>query len=461
MSNPPPDQAASSPSENPTHAFDPSPMERSGTFTPGVIEDIQIKAELARYRIRGFGILRPRTWATFDDLTFVPGTLTRIPLEGYREKCSTKTVLGTRFAAKPLELDIPLMVTGMSYGALSKNAKAALARGARKAGTSTTTGDGGMLDVERAESKAMVYEVLPSRYGIDIRHIRQADAIELTIGQGAKPGTGGLLLGSKVSDEIARMRDLPPGVDQRSPCRHPDFLGPDDMVIKIEELREATDWQVPIFVKMGASRVFDDVRLAAKAGADVVVVDGMEGGTGASPELLQEHTGIPTLAAVCEARAALEDIGLYGKVQLIIAGGLRHGSDCAKALALGADACYLGTALLIALNCNKPIYVEDYHAIGAAPYACHHCHTGRCPVGITTQDPELTARLDVDAAADRVANFFHALDSEIQILARACGKSDVHHLEPEDLRALTLESSMITGLPLAGTNRVFGGGPGW
>ncbi len=146
---------------------------------------------------------------------------------------------------------------------------------------------------------------------------------------------------------------------------------------------------MPIFVKMGASRVFDDVRLAAKAGADVVVVDGMEGGTGASPELLQEHTGIPTLAAVCEARAALEDIGLYGKVQLIIAGGLRHGSDCAKALALGADACYLGTALLIALNCNKPIYVEDYHKIGAAPYSCHHCHTGRCPVGITTQDPEL------------------------------------------------------------------------
>lgn len=442
-------------------AADPSPPERSGTFTPGVIEDIQIKAELARYRIRGFGILRPRTWATFDDLTFVPGTLTRIPLEGYRERCETKTVLGTRFAKKPIELDIPLMVTGMSFGALSKNAKTALARGASRAGTSTTTGDGGMLDVERSESRVLVCEVLPSRYGINIQHLRQADAIELTIGQGAKPGTGGLLLGSKVSEEVARLRDLPPGVDQRSPCRHPDFLGPDDMVIKIEELREATDWQVPIFVKMGASRVFDDVRLAAKAGADVVVVDGMEGGTAASPELLQEHTGIPTLAAVCEARAALEDIGLYGQVQIVIAGGLRHGADCAKALALGADACYLGTALLIALNCNKPIYEEDYRAIGAAPYACHHCHTGRCPVGITTQDPALAARLEIEPAADRIANFFHALTSEIQILARACGKSDVHHLEPEDLRALTLEASMITGLPLAGTRRVFGDGPGW
>ena len=287
-------------------AADPSPMERSGTFTPGVIEDIQIKAELARYRIRGFGILRPRTWATFDDLTFIPGTLTRIPLEGYRETCSTKTVLGTRFASQAARARHPADGHRDELrGPLEERQGGASPGASNKAGTSTTTGDGGMLDVERAESRMVVYEVLPSRYGIDIRHLRQADAIELTIGQGAKPGTGGLLLGSKVSPEIARLRDLPPGVDQRSPCRHPDFLGPDDLVIKIEELREATDGQVPIFVKMGASRVFDDVRLAAKAGADVVVVDGMEGGTGASPELLQEHTGIPTLAAVCEARAAL------------------------------------------------------------------------------------------------------------------------------------------------------------
>src|SRR5271165_6948182 len=260
------------------------------------------------------------------------------------------------------------MITGMSYGALSYNAKVALARGARQAGSSTTTGDGGMLPAERENSRVLIYEVLPSRYGINIQHVRQADAIELTIGQGAKPGTGGLLLGSKVSEEIARIRDLPPGVDQRSPCRHPDFLGPDDLVIKIEELREATRYQVPIFVKMGASRVFDDVKLAAKAGADVIVVDGMEGGTGASPAIFQEHTGLPTLAAVCEARAALEDCGQYGEIQLIIAGGIRDGADCAKALALGADACYLGTSLLIALDCNKPIYIEDYHKIGAAPY---------------------------------------------------------------------------------------------
>jgi glutamate synthase domain-containing protein 2 len=447
---------------NDNRAMTPLPhVQPSGTYTPDIIEDIQAKAELGRYRIRGFGTLRPRTWATFDDLTFIPAGLTRIPLEGYREQCSTRTVLGARHAAKPIELDIPVMITGMSFGALSYNAKVALARGARMAGSSTTTGDGGMLPAERENARVLIYEVLPSRYGINIHHLRQADAIELTIGQGAKPGTGGLLLGSKVSEEIARMRDLPPGVDQRSPCRHPDFLGPDDMVIKIEELREATDWQVPIFVKLGASRVYDDVKLAAKCGADVIVIDGMEGGTGASPDLLQEHTGIPTLAAVCEARAALEDMHLFGEVNLIIAGGIRHGSDAAKALALGADAVYVGTAALIALNCNKPLYVEDYHALGAAPYACHHCHTGRCPVGITTQDPQLMNRLEIEPAAERVANWLHATTAEIQILARACGKRDVHDLEPEDMRALTLEASLITGLPLAGTNMVFRGGPGW
>lgn len=438
-----------------------SVLRTSPVWNDSTFDDIHTKAELGRYRIRGFSQLRERPLPSLDDLTFLPCTLTRIPLEGYREKCNTQTVLGTRFAKKPIVNEIPVMITGMSFGALSYNAKVALGRGATAAGTSTSTGDGGMLRAERENSKTLIYEVLPSRYGFDVHDLLVADAIELTIGQGAKPGTGGLLLGSKVSDTIAQQRDLPPGVDQRSPARHPDWLGPDDMIIKIEELREATDGQVPIFVKMGATRVFDDVRLAWKAGADVVVVDGMEGGTGASPDLLLEHTGIPTLAAVCEARAALEDVGAYGKMQLIIAGGIRSGADAAKALALGADAVYIGTAALIALNCNKPLYISDYHALGTEPHHCHHCHTGRCPVGITTQDPELMKRLPIDEAAERVENFLHAMTLEIQMIARACGKSDVHDLEPEDMRALTLESSMITGLPLVGTRRVFGGGPGW
>jgi methylamine---glutamate N-methyltransferase subunit C len=431
----------------------------SQIFGPEVIEDIQVKAELGRYRFRGFGTLRSRPLPSFDDLTFIPCSLTRIPLEGYREQCRTTTVLGSRNAQRPIELDIPIMITGMSFGALSYNAKVALAQGASRVGSSTTTGDGGMLPAEREHAQVLIYEVLPSRYGMNVHHLRAANGVELTVGQGAKPGTGGVLLGSKVSEEIARIRELPPGVDQRSPARHPDWLGPDDMRIKIEELREATDWQVPIFVKLGASRVYDDVKLAAKAGADVVVVDGMEGGTAASPEILQDHTGIPTLAAVCEARQALQDMGLYGRVQLIIAGGIKSGVDAAKAMALGADAVYIGTAALIALNCNKPIYVEDYHQLGTEPYACHHCHTGRCPVGITTQDPELMKRLPIPEAAERVANFLHAMTLEIQMLARACGKADVHDLEPEDLRALTIEAAAITGIPLVGTHWVPGRAP--
>ena len=414
----------------------PPVLRTSSVWTPEDIEDIQVKAELGRYRLRGFGALRPRPLPHFDDLTFLPCSLSRVPLEGYRERCVTRTVLGTRHARRPIELDIPITIAGMSYGALSRHAKTALGRAATRAGTSTTTGDGGMLPAEREASRLLVYEVLRSRYGFDVHDLLRA--------------TGGMLLGSKVSEEIAAKRDLPPGVDQRSPARHPDFVGPDDLILKVEELREATDWQVPIYIKIGASRVFDDVKLAVKAGADVVVVDGMQGGTGASPDLLLEHTGIPTLAAVVEGRAALLEMKAAGEVQLIISGGIRSGADAAKALALGADAVSIGVAALIALNCNAPLYVEDYHRLGTEPGHCHHCHTGRCPVGITTQDPELMTRLDADAGADRVANFLNAMTAEIQMLARACGKANVHDLDPDDLRALTVEASLITGIPLVG-----------
>jgi methylamine---glutamate N-methyltransferase subunit C len=427
------------------------PVLRESPLWPRVvIEDIQLKAQLGRYRMQGFSM--HRRVPGLDDLTFVPCTLSRVPLEGYRERCDTTTILGTRFAANPVVLDRPITIAGMSYGALSGRAKTALGRAAKRAGISTTTGDGGMCREERDEVDVMVYQVLPSRYGFDPAHLKLAQAVEIVVGQGAKPGTGGVLLGSKVSDEIAIQRTLPYGVDQRSPVRHPDFIGPDDLQLKIEEIREATDWQVPVYVKMGATRVNDDVKLAVKAGADVLVIDGMEGATGASPDVLLDHTGIPTLSALCEAMRSLDEMKAIGEVQVIVSGGIKSGVDAAKALALGADAVSIGTAALIALNCNAPLYEEDYAALGVKPGFCHHCHTGRCPVGITTQDPTLMERLEVDEAADRVLNFLRSMTMEMQMFARACGKSSVHDLEPEDLRALTLEASLITGIPLAGTD---------
>ncbi len=431
----------------------PGPLQRpSLIWSRDVIADIQAKAELGRYRIQGFSTRR--RVPGFDDLTFVPCTLSRLPLEGYRERCETQTVLGSRFASKPMVLDRPITIAGMSYGALSKTAKTALGTAATRLGISTTTGDGGMLAEEREASHLLVYQVLPSRYGFDPDHLKMADAIEVVVGQGAKPGTGGLLLGSKVSPVIAEQRTLPLGVDQRSPVRHPDFIGPDDLQIKIEELREATNWEKPVYVKMGASRVSDDVKLAVKAGVDVIVLDGLEGATGASPEVLLDHTAIPTMSALVEAVRALEELRVLGEVQLVISGGIKSGVDAAKALALGADAVSIGTAALIAMGCNAPRYVEDYRKLGVEPGSCFMMHTGLCPVGIATQDPELEARLVLAEAADAVFNFVSAMTMELQMMARACGKADVHDLEPEDMRALTLEASIITGIPLAGTDFV-------
>jgi glutamate synthase domain-containing protein 2 len=332
-------------------------------------------------------------------------------------------------------------------------------------GTSTTTGDGGMTSEERDSSKTLVYQCLPSRYGFDPDDVRRADAIEIVIGQGAKPGGGGMLLGQKVNPRVAKMRTLPEGVDQRSASRHPDWTGPDDLAIKIRELREITDWEKPIYVKVGATRVFNDVKLAVHSGADVVVVDGMQGGTAATQTVFIEHVGIPTLAALRQAVDALEDLNMRGKVQLIISGGIRTGADVAKALAMGADAVSLGQGILFSLGCNSETYVQggrhvpaiaDYQALGTAPGFCHHCHTGKCPVGVTTQDAMLEKRLQPDVGAKRVKNYLKTLNMELTTIARACGKQDVHHLEREDLVALTVEAAAMANIPLAGTNWIPG-----
>ena len=342
-------------------AWLPTTPRKSSTFDDYTLSEIRRAAATGIYDIRGGG--SKRRLPNFDDLVLLGASMSRYPLEGYREKCGTEVTLGTRFAKKPIKLSIPITIAGMSFGSLSANAKEALGRGASIAGTSTTTGDGGMTPEERGQSKFLVYQYLPSRYGMNPDDLRKADAIEIVIGQGAKPGGGGMLLGQKISDRVAEMRQLPKGIDQRSACRHPDWTGADDLEVKINELREITDWEKPIYLKVGASRPYYDTMLAVKSGADVVVLDGMQGGTAATQEVFIEHVGIPLLSAIRPAVQALQDLGMHRKVQLIVSGGIRNGADVAKALAMGADAVAIGTAALVALGDNDPKWEREYQAI--------------------------------------------------------------------------------------------------
>ena len=429
---------------------------KSSTFDDYTLSEIRRAAATGIYDIRGGGA--KRVLPHFDDLLFLGASMSRYPLEGYRERCGTKVVLGTQFAKYPIELDIPITIAGMSFGALSAQAKEALGRGATLAGTSTTTGDGGMTPEERGQSKTLVYQYLPSRYGMNPNDLRKADAIEVVVGQGAKPGGGGMLLGQKISDRVAEMRNLPKGIDQRSACRHPDWTGPDDLAIKIQELREITNWEKPIYVKISGTRPFYDTALCVKAGADVVVLDGMQGGTAATQEVFIEHVGQPTLACIRPAVDALQDLGMHRNVQLVISGGIRNGADVAKALALGADAVSIGTAALVALGDNDPALEAEYNALGTTAGAYDDWHEGRDPAGISTQDPELAKRLDPVAAGRRLANYLKVMTLEAQTIARACGKSHVNNLEPEDLVALTVEAAAMARVPLAGTTWIPGRG---
>ncbi|MEO0362693.1 MAG: FMN-binding glutamate synthase family protein [Pseudomonadota bacterium] len=427
---------------------------KSATFDDYTLSEIRRAAATGVYDIRGGGA--KRRVPHFDDLVFLGASMSRYPLEGYRETCETSVVLGDRFASKPLELKTPITIAGMSFGSLSAQAKEALGRGASAVGTSTITGDGGMTEEERGHSDLLVYQLLPSRYGMNPDDLRRADAIEVVVGQGAKPGGGGMLLGQKIDARVAEMRTLPPGVDQRSACRHPDWTGPDDLEIKIQELREITNWEKPIYIKVGAARPYYDVALSVKAGADVVVVDGMQGGTAATQEVFIEHVGIPTLPAVREAVRALKELGMHRKVQLVVSGGIRSGADVAKALAMGADAVSIGSAALVAIGDNHPRWEAEYQALGSTAGAYDDWHEGRDPAGVTTQDPALASRLDPVIGGRRLANYLSVMTMELQTLARANGKSHVRNLEPEDLAALTVEAAAMAGVPLAGTNWVPG-----
>ena len=426
----------------------------SWTFDEYTNSEIRRAAETGIYDIRGGG--SKRKLPHFDDLLFLGASMSRYPLEGYRETCNTKVTLGTRYASKPLELDIPITIAGMSFGALSGRAKEALGRGASMAGTSTTTGDGGMTPEERGQSKNLVYQLLPSRYGMNPDDLRKADAIEVVIGQGAKPGGGGMLLGQKINDRVAKMRTLPKGVDQRSACRHPDWTGPDDLKIKILELREITKWQVPIFIKIAGARPYYDTALAVKAGADVVVLDGMQGGTAATQEVFIENVGQPTLACIRPAVDALQDLNSHREVQLVISGGIRNGADVAKALALGADAVSIGSAAMIAIGDNNPKWEKEYNKLGTTSGAYDDWHEGNDPAGISTQNPKLMKRLNPIKAGKKLTNYLKVMTLEAQTLARACGKNSLHNLEPEDLCALTVEAAAMARVPLAGSNWIPG-----
>jgi glutamate synthase domain-containing protein 2 len=409
-----------------------------GIWSPETITEIKYKAQVGKHRIRGCGT--PRKLPHFDDLTFLPSQLTRMSIDTYREDCKTQTVLGARFATKPLVIETPIMISGMSYGALSKEAKTALAKATDIVGTSINNGEGGLLPEERDNSYKQVVQILPSRMGFSLRSIEAADALEIIVGIGAKPGLSGHLMASKITKEIAEFRQLPEGIDLHSHPRHGDIFGADDLCLKMEELRDVTNGEIPIFLKLAAGRVWEDVKIAVKAGVDGIVIDGAEGGTGAAPVVASNHLGIPTLPALVQAVRSLEDMGVKEEISLVMSGGIKDGADVAKALALGADAVAIGTGAMIAMGCT----------------VCLRCHEGKCAFGIGTQDPELRERLDVDQAAQQVANYIQAMTNEAIILAKAAGKTKLTSLEREDLRSLTLEACAMTGIPLIGSNYTFG-----
>ncbi len=408
-----------------------------GVWSPETISEIKYKAETGTHRIRGCG--STKAYPCFDDLLVLPSQLSRLSIDTYREDCKTQTVLGSRSAKKPLVIETPIMISGMSYGALSKESKTAMAKATQIVGTSINNGEGGLLPEERDNSYKQVVQITPSRMGFSLKNIEAADALEIICGIGAKPGLSGHLMGSKITKEIAAFRQLPEGIDLHSHPRHGDIFGADDMVLKMLELRDVTDWEIPIFVKIAAGRVREDVKIAAKTGADGIVIDGTEGGTGAAPVVASTHLGIPTLPALVQAVRALEEMGLKDEISLIVSGGIKDGSDVVKALALGADAVAIGTGAMVAMGCA----------------VCLRCHEGKCAFGIGTQDPESRAKLDIDAAAQRVANYIKSMTHEATLIAKAAGKTSLANMEREDLRSLTLESCAMTGIPLVGTNYTF------
>ena len=364
---------------------------------------------------------------SFDDLHFIPAQVHRFPLNR-EEPVATRLVLGPR-ARRPLVLPTPILVSGMSFGAVSKPFKLAVAGASAKTGFGFNSGEGGILEEELATAPGtLIMQYSTGRFGITEEKLSKAAAVEIRFGQGAYPGKGSYLPAEKITPEIARIRGLAEGQAAYSPARHPDMKTLGDVRKKIAWLKSLTGG-VPVGAKIGCGNVEGDVADLARAGADFIALDGFGGGTGATELAVRENVGIPLLAALPRADRALRELDLREDVTLIGGGGLRTSGDFAKCLALGADAVYIGTAAMIAVNC------EQYRL----------CHTGRCPTGTTTQNPVLESQLDVETGITRLSNFIRVSTDEMAEFARITGKADVHALEVNDLVALKEELARITG----------------
>ncbi len=401
----------------------------SDYWNPKVQEDIHIKSQIGRYRVRGYG--GARALPHLSDLAFAKDLSHAGAVADPVALVAMRTLIGGKNGAKPLDLTMPVMIAPMSYGALSRSTKQAVGLASSLAGIAENTGEGGMSDTQREAADQLIFQCLGGRLGWNIHDMKRADGLEIYISQGAKPGFGGQLMAKKVTEELAAIRGIPAGIDLRSPSRHPDILGADDLVIKVEEFREATSYKLPVSVKLGAGRINDDIKIAVKDGFDFVELDGMQGSTGAGGAEVMEHVGIPTISAIVEALDALEAIGCRDKIEIVLMGGVRDGIDAVKALCLGADAVAMGTSTIIAGGC----------------IACMQCHVGQCVTGIATQDPEHEKRYKPKIEAHNIHRFLEGVRWQIAALVHALGYDDVKRLNRGDLVALTPEAAAITGLP--------------
>lgn len=364
----------------------------------------------------------------WDDILILGAQLNPMPLND-EDFVSTMTVIG-KHAKKPMILDSPVYISHMSFGALSKESKTALAMGSAMARTAMCSGEGGILPEEREQAYRYIFEYIPNLYSVTDENLRNADAIEIKIGQGTKPGMGGHLPGNKVTAEIAAVRQKEEGQDVKSPSKFPDIHTKEDLRDLVTSLRKRSDGR-PIGIKIAAGRIERDLEYCVFAGADFVTIDGRGGATGSSPLLLRDASSVPTIYALYRARKYLDSV--RSDMELVITGGLRVSSDFAKALAMGADAVAIASAALIAAAC------QQYRI----------CGSGNCPMGIATQDPELRSRLHIEAAAKRVGNFLHVSNEELKTFARITGHTNVHDLSVSDLCTINREISDYTNIPHA------------